>query len=44
MMEEEDHQQYPSDGLQKFRESLNLGPSAPQQLADTEELYDFQAS
>ena len=44
MTEEEDQQQYPSDGLQKIRESLNLGPSAPHQLADSEELYDFQAS
>ena len=43
MMEEEE-QQYPSDGLQKIRESLNLGPSAPQQLADNEELYECEAS
>ena len=44
MMEEEEQQQYPSDGLQKIRESLNLGPSAPQQHADTEELYELEAS
>jgi hypothetical protein len=26
MMEEEEHEQYPSDSLQKIRETLNLGP------------------
>jgi hypothetical protein len=44
MMDEEEQQQYPNDGLQKIRETLNLGPSALQQDAATEELYDLQAS
>ena len=42
MMEDED---YPSDGLQKIRESLNLGPAAiQQQEVEQEEVYEFEAS
>ena len=41
-MEEE---QAPNDGLQKIRESLKLGQPVEQQMAaETEEVYDFEAS